>query len=196
MAATYRPAPAVERIAKDLIARHHTDLHGVPIRYVFRSEAAKKAGKVVFGTARKISGLNAYLAADDVDEAGYGAEDFFVIEIAEDVWSVLDSDQRVALVDHELCHCSLEVTDDGTVKLGIRPHDLEEFRAVVERHGLWEPEVELFAEVLVAQPKLFDDLADTAARRLRDTMAEIGGGAIETVVDGETRRVDIPAAGS
>lgn len=150
---TFRPAPAVERVAKTLISKYHMDLsdHDVDIRYVFRSEHAKSSGKAVFGRAKKISGLNAYLAAlDDPDETGIeGAEgDFFVIEIAEDIWRELKQDARVALVDHELSHCGVTFDKDENLKLVCLPHDLEEFNAIVERHGLWRPDVAEFDKAL------------------------------------------------
>jgi putative metallopeptidase len=152
MAVTYRPAPEVEAIAGPLIEAHHQHLteHGdVRIEYLFRSEATVKGGHVVLGKARKVSGLNAFLAgwddATDVDdEAGDEVRPFFVIEIAADQWATLTEAQRTALVDHELCHLNVEPTDES-VKLTLAGHDLEEFGAVVERHGLWKPAVELFA---------------------------------------------------
>ncbi|SDU42295.1 putative metallopeptidase [Jiangella alkaliphila] len=62
-------------------------------------------------------------------------------------WELLNEKQRVALVDHELCHFEVIEDDevDGGRRLATRGHDLEEFTAVVERHGLWRPEVEAFA---------------------------------------------------
>lgn len=159
MSVTYRPAPSVQRIAADLIPKHHQHLVDVRVDYVFRSKAAKTGGKTVFGKARKMSGLNAYLAQQDSPDEAPAEEalDFFVIEIAEDIWALLDQGQRIALVDHELCHCLIEFDDDGDATLKMKPHDLEEFKAVVERHGLWRPDVVEFAAV-ITQGRL--DLAD------------------------------------
>ena len=112
MATTYRPAPAVQRIAEQLIHKHHTHLQDAHIEYVYRDKASKSGGKTVWGKARKISGLNAYLAASNGASDIVYADDFFVIEIAEDVWGQLKPAQREALVDHELCHCTIEVDDD------------------------------------------------------------------------------------
>lgn len=145
MTATYRPAPAVARIAGTLIPEHHQDLEDVRIEYVFRSEAARSGGKLVWGKARKITGLNAFLASGDGDELpvdGDDVDEFFVIEIAEDVWRELDEKARRALIDHELSHCGTKVDSDGDLRLTVIAHDLEEFSAVVERHGLWRPDVE------------------------------------------------------
>lgn len=167
MSVTYRPASEVRRIAEWLIPQHHPDLDQVRIEYVFRSEAAKSRGKQIWGKARKVTGLNAYLATltgfagalaemaeldatvsingTTLPSDTAKAEPFFVLEIAEDVWAQLDGSQRTALVDHELCHFAVGHDDDGQPVLSTRPHDLEEFRSIVERHGLWRPDVELMA---------------------------------------------------
>lgn len=150
---TYRPAPSVKTIAEPLI-EDHPDLDDIDIRYVFRDTAAKSKGKVLLGKARKVSGLNAFLAAGyspDEIPADDADHDFFVIEIAEDEWVTLTEAQRVALVDHELSHCAIEVDDDGNQTLVVRGHDLEEFCSVVARHGLWKPDVRVFAETAVKQ---------------------------------------------
>lgn len=174
---SYRPASAVARIAQRLIGQYHTDLEDVRIEYVFRDEAAKKNGKLVLGTARKVTGLNAYLA--QLDEDGWptvdDGEEFFVIEIAEDAWLRLNGHQRTALVDHELAHCTTEVNKDDELVLKMVAHDLEEFRAVVERHGLWRPDLELFAESIEqgrTAERRDGDLA--AATRLREDLADAG----------------------
>lgn len=146
MTVTYRPAPAVARVAGELIPKHHQHLHGVRIDYVFRSETAKSNGKEIWGKARKITGLNAFLATpEDERPVEDDIDDFFVIEISEPVWAILDPAERAALVDHELCHLTVEEDKDDNLKLKLRPHDLEEFVAIVRRHGLWRDDVETFA---------------------------------------------------
>lgn len=143
MTATYRQATSVQRLAGELIAGHHQELVDVHIEYVFRSEPAKENGKEKWGTARKISGLHAYLAGDTTE--GAEVDDFFVIEIAEPIWAVLDEHQRRALVDHELMHCTTAIDEKtGELKLKMRPHDLEEFAGIVRRYGLWRDDVEWF----------------------------------------------------
>jgi predicted LPLAT superfamily acyltransferase len=94
-----------------------------------------------------VSNLNAYLALGGIDEPepDEPPTPFFVIEIAFDAWEILEKEQRVALVDHELCHCMM---DEDSGKLIMHPHDLEEFNAVVRRHGLWQPDVVTFARTL------------------------------------------------
>lgn len=155
MPVTYSKAPEVEEIARRLIAQHHThllELGHVRIEYLFRSEAASSNGKTVYGKARKLSGLGAFLAlGDDAPEGRPDAETpevepFFVMEIAADCWATLTPKQRIALVDHELSHFKVAVNHDTGVKLSLAAHDLEEFKVIVERHGLWRSDIEDFVK--------------------------------------------------
>lgn len=154
----YWRAPEVEVIANRLITEHHEQLnrHDVAIRCVFRHPTAKSKGRLVLGKARKISGLAAHLVglvhAERLPEDE--PVDFFVVEIAHEPWQGLTERQRIALVDHELCHLDVELDDEGDRKLTMRGHDLEEFTEVVERHGLWRPAVQHFAETASRQLKL------------------------------------------
>lgn len=159
MPATYRHASAVERLAREIIAEHRDDLADVHIEYVFRSETADQGGKEVWGKARKVTGLNAYLAGDTAE--GEEVDDFFVIEIAEPVWAVIEPEQRKALVDHELAHCTVTVNGNGETKLAIRPHDVEEFASIVRRYGLWRDDVEQFLRAAAdsGQLSILDDIA-------------------------------------
>lgn len=149
--ADYTPAPQVRRLADDLILDHHKHLMGVPIRYVFVDPVPTSKGKQVWGRARKVSGLNAFLAAGvGEDEIVHEDSDwsFFVIEIARDIWDHLEPAGRRALVDHELCHCDIGEDSEGNRKLVTRAHDVEEFQEVVRRHGLWRSDVERFASAV------------------------------------------------
>lgn len=137
MAVEYTSAVEVLNIAEKLIQEHHQHLQGELIEYIFRDKAASKGGKIVFGKARKIRGLTAYLSRPEEDE-------YFLMEIGLDAWKTLTQEQKVALVDHELCHFGI---DDNGNKV-IIPHDLEEFVAVVDRHGLWSRSVQNMASAL------------------------------------------------
>lgn len=156
MSVTYSAAPQVANIASKLIPEHHDHLADVTVEFVFRSEHAERHGNVVLGKARKVSGLNAFLVHAATGEGG--DEPFFVIEVAQDIWSVFTSDERVALVDHELSHCRIKVTKDGT-QLYVAPPDIEDFAGVINRHGLWRPDLrEFFKTVKTGQPTLWSQL--------------------------------------
>ena len=159
----FDPAPEVKAIAETLIPKYHQHLidFNVEVRYVFISKAPKYKGKEVWGTCRKVSGLNAHIAQDNPD-----SEPFFVITISRDVWDLLPHDKRVALVDHELCHAlamvkqadheanadvDSEIEQDNPVKLSVKPHDLEEFACIVRRHGLWREDIQEFIEAALAK---------------------------------------------
>ena len=163
MTTEYRPAPEVKEIAEPLIAEHHQHLIGHRIEYLFRDAARESNGMTVLGTASVVKGRQAFLArssmliADTGEILSLDSDDFvepapfFVIEIASDTWGEDDPDghrygltdaQRIALVDHELCHCRV-----AKGKLKMRAHSIEEFTDIVRRHGLWKPDVQWFADV-------------------------------------------------
>jgi predicted metallopeptidase len=144
---TYSDAPDVTAIGKDLIETHHNHLLVVRVFFVFRSKAKKHGDQEVWGTARKLSGLVSFLATGIT-------QDLFLIEIAEDVWEYLDDKTKVALVDHELCHCNVEDDPEKGLILSTRPHDLEEFNEIVVRHGAWRENVRSFIEVGAVQLEL------------------------------------------
>jgi len=162
----YWKADEVQAIADRLISRYHLHLEGEAIIYLFRSEHAESNGRIELGKALKVSGRNAYLAirdqleqinsVDDNPDEKEEAPPIKLIEIAFDVWKTLNVTQREALVDHELCHFGPD---------GMRGHDVEEFRAVIDRHGLWRPEIELMAAT-IAQQKLFPDGEADVERRV------------------------------
>lgn len=169
----YWRAAEVERIARKLIGKHHEHLnrHDVLVRCLFRDPPARSKGRLVYGKARKVSGFTAYLVGlehnDRLDDDG--PVDFFVVEIAHDLWQGLTERQREALVDHELCHLEVELpeTDDKDRTLSLRGHDLEEFTEVVKRHGLWRPQVAAFTEVAKSAQLAFPIQAGSAGDVLR-----------------------------
>jgi hypothetical protein len=163
--AEWKPAPEVESIAESLIEEvdRHGDLAKARIEYVFIDKAPKSKGRQVWGRARKMTGLSAYLAAALRRNAFREPVPFFVVEISHDIWQGLDDRQRRALVDHELCHLWVDEDDDGELVLGTSGHDVEEFRGVISRHGLWNRSTEAFARGLSANVIAgIDELEDLA----------------------------------
>ena len=164
--ASYREAPEVKKIADELIEKYHRHLIDFDVRvdYAFVDKTPKSNGKEVWGTCRKISGINAYLS---------GAEsDYFLITISEPVWEVLPHEKKVALVDHELCHAWAEpdqkddaeegeIASEEPVKKSLNPHDLEEFCCIVRRHGLWREDVEAFVKSALDSKKKTKDNSDS-----------------------------------
>jgi hypothetical protein len=163
------PAPEVRDIAQALIGdvSEHAPLDDVRVEYVFRDKAPRSHGRLVLGRARKISGLAAWLAEAKHLNALAVPRPFFVIEISHDTWGQLTPVQRRALVDHELCHCRVEVDDDGEAQLSIRGHDFEEFASVIRRNGLWASASELIAAAVCEQLALAVDEVTEYVEHLR-----------------------------
>ncbi|MBD3784576.1 MAG: hypothetical protein IE926_16775 [Micrococcales bacterium] len=148
----------VEPIAKALIAevKDHEDLVHARILYVFRDKHALSRGHAILGKARKVAGLTQFLVDDESIDAP-----LFVLEFPRDLWKEMTDQQRRALVDHELSHLAVERNDDGIWVGRTRGHDVEEFLAIVKRHGLWKADVQALAKVAAGQLAL--DLDDPAA---------------------------------
>ncbi len=129
-------------IARRVIEMHHAWILDYPLRFLWRDEAkVKRSGSTTFATAEVMRGRTAWLAMCPEDHRKEGQESgpaMFVIEVAEDTWALLDDRQRVALLDHELCHCTLDTDTDGPPKMAMRDHDFEEFVEIMARHGAWE----------------------------------------------------------
>jgi hypothetical protein len=152
---TWWRANEVRDIAEGLMPEFHEHLADLRILYLFRSKHSEKKGRSTLGTCRKIGGLTAYLAFRTELEAITAerppapvADSFFVVEIAHDTWVHLSPSQRIALVDHELSHIGADAEMVG--------HDVEEFAAVIQRHGAWKTDLSAFLEAS-NQQHLFND---------------------------------------
>jgi hypothetical protein len=128
----YEPVSGViEDLAAAIIADHHPHLQGVKVVYAGRTEAAVIQGEPKFAVARKVSGLNAYLAEGS-------ASSFFVIEICEKLFMQLDAPTQKAVLDHVLTRCAVRPASKG---LYIRPYAVQEFPEIIHRHGLYNEKV-------------------------------------------------------
>lgn len=162
----YRVAQQVADIGSKLVAEHHPHLNGVRVEFVFMDKTPKTKGKDTWGRAKKISGLNAFLSNSDDHESYGAAEDYFVVEVSEEVWQRLDAKSRKALVDHELSHCEIVMDEEtGASGLSIVGHDVTEFDAILRRHGLWNESVEGFVKAGAEQLSLEDAGAPLTAVR-------------------------------
>ncbi len=124
----------------------HGDLLQAKIALAWKLHTKEdKDGRIVLGRCVKVSPLNREFIPFD-----------FVIVLNSDYWDRFAENQRLALLDHELCHAAEALTLDGeqiTDEAGrkawrCRKHDIEEFRSVVERHGLYKLDLERFAEAI------------------------------------------------
>lgn len=127
----YSEAPqVVVSLMRKVIDEHHDHLQHAIIGVIFRDTPAKSKGKTVLAKAKTIPAwLRAYSYFENMD---------FLIEIAEEIWRDLSRDQQEALIDHELCHCKIDMENERPFIVG---HDIEEFKEVIDRHGFWNSDL-------------------------------------------------------
>jgi hypothetical protein len=123
----------------ELVRKHHAHLEAAQIGIVLRDRPSSSGGKLVHAGVSLITGKLKTLL--DVD---------ILIWVAADTWQELSDDQRAAMIDHQLCHVR---ESDG--RLYLVGHDLEEFRAVIDRYGLWNADLHLAGQVFEKQMPLF-----------------------------------------
>lgn len=119
----YKADPSVISTAREMIQKYHPNLRNARIGFLFRDEPTRSQGKFVLGKAMKVSDREKALV--DLD---------FIIWVAYGYWMNRPSEFRMALIDHELCHCDY---DEHEEKASLRGHDFEEFVEIIERHGFW-----------------------------------------------------------
>jgi hypothetical protein len=152
-----RPAVDAQRLAAPLIRQHHEHLRTARILWLTTSAKRKKADKSVLATSSRMSVIQRYLSSAERQDASEGYD--FLILISAAQWRSLNQAQQLALVDHQLARCGQKQTVNrrtGAVTqtwCTLSP-DVEEFRAVIERHGLWLPAHKEFAAVIPRQLEL------------------------------------------
>lgn len=127
------PAPELETFATPIIAEHHPHLVDEYVVFMWQETATRTRGQVTLGTASVARGKNGVLYFMNLENC-VDEEQVFVITIAQDTWIDLSPKERKRLVDHELCHCAIRYSKTGDAEYYIRPHDIEEFTEIIDRH--------------------------------------------------------------
>jgi putative metallopeptidase len=157
MADQYSEAADAAAIGKKLIKQHHDHLSGRRVEFLFverldkdgQSQAIVTKGKNLYGKAKLVTGLNAFLASELDSEA----RPFFVIVITKHFWTNASQEFKHALVDHELQHCWYDSESD---RCSMIDHDVTEFTAIVKRHGLWHHDLDTFVKAAKQKSLQFD----------------------------------------
>lgn len=138
----YSYAEKVHAVAARVIDKWHDGLAEAKIIYLFKNldntEKWMSKGKTVMARTYKASEQWRFLAGCDI-----------LIIVNKKVWDFMQPKQREALIDHELCHIDKDWDKEGNPKYSLVGHDLEEFSAVVQRHGMWMNDIKSF--MLAAQ---------------------------------------------
>jgi predicted TIM-barrel fold metal-dependent hydrolase len=116
----YELAPKeVVDLAHAMIEKDHPHLLDANITYLFREEAWKSGdGRTILGKAAKRNEIDRVLSQRQED---------FIIILVKPRWDKMNEEERRCLVDHELCHCGVMVTNSGEKKWKLRKHPIEEF---------------------------------------------------------------------
>lgn len=133
----------LDKLSEEIRMKHHEHLHNAEIVFLLTKKASVKGGRISYGKTRLANGLTKYFARAD-----------FVIVITAMLWDKATPEKRRVMVDHELCHCSYEEDEKGNRTWAIRHHDVEEFTAIVDRHGLWQEQLRDFGLAVGRQLEL------------------------------------------
>jgi len=142
------PGVTMYKMLNGLIEEHHEHLTNARIALAWNlSWKADVDGVVCLGKCKKASDLDREIAPFD-----------FVILLNQEFWerAEVTTLQRLALLDHELCHADVKLDEAGEPAedergrrvYRIRKHDIEEFAAVVARHGCYKRDLEKFDAAL------------------------------------------------
>lgn len=144
MPAVFTPAPELAKRAENIIRDHHDHLYGDQdfIIWLWRDTAQNRKGKSILGKSSLLKGKAALPffmnpSTHEIDSSTEITDQLFVIEIAEDKWAILSSEQRTALIDQMLSHCRITLDNAGEAKYEIVEHDIKEFKDIRDRHGDW-----------------------------------------------------------
>lgn len=137
MSEFYNASEELIDIANDLIENYHGHLIEAKIKYLFRTGNWETKKRETWGQAKKIGKEVNFLTGYD-----------FLITIHKDVWEQLNKSEREALLDHELQHCFAGTDKAGNKIWGVEGHDVEDFYAVIRRHGLWSKPLKKLEQTL------------------------------------------------
>jgi hypothetical protein len=126
-------AKEAQELVERLIPKYHPHLADAKIKCLFRNQVVKRAGgKIIIATAEKCTAKFKFLTKLD-----------FIISICYLTWRDLSDKQRMAIMDHELCHCIADEDEEtGEILYKVIPHDFEDFLSVVEKYGAYLPSLE------------------------------------------------------
>ena len=93
---------------------------------IYLSSEHKKisSGKKILGQCEKVA-----------DKYKWGIPCDFTITIFEPNVEGMSEEQLRMLIFHELLHVGIEYNADGTETYSVKPHDLEDFKLIIDRFG-------------------------------------------------------------
>lgn len=115
-------------IGMDLIKTEDAlvDIANSQATIIYLSSEHKKvaSGKKVLGQCEKVA-----------DKYKWGIPCDFTITVFEPNVEGMTEEQLRMLIFHELLHVGIEYNADGTETYSVKPHDLEDFKLIIDRFG-------------------------------------------------------------
>lgn len=116
------------KIGRELIETEEAlvDIANSQATIIYLSSEHKKvaSGKVILGQCEKVA-----------DKYKWGIPCDFTITVFEPNIEGMSEDQIRMLIFHELLHVGIEFGADGTESYSVKPHDLEDFKLIIDRYG-------------------------------------------------------------
>lgn len=120
--ASFWKDPDLQKFGDSIVAQHRPEkAAGARFNFVFKDGKAE-----VIAKSQKVPKMWKDLGVIDAD---------FLIVINAELWKELSREQKEAGTLHEICHCEVEVKDDGSYNYKIIPHEIEDFHLVYEKYG-------------------------------------------------------------
>jgi hypothetical protein len=111
-------------VMAELLNEYHSSLLNCKIKCLFYDKPRKRSSKIILATAEAVSAKYSYLTGLN-----------FIISVYDEAWEVMVDQEKRALLDHELNHCFIGEDKDGEPVYKIIPHDVEDFRVIIDRYG-------------------------------------------------------------
>ena len=117
----------IKKLMHRLVSTRHPDLVNCKIMPVWKNREMKNKGSTV---AAKIQKLNDCIRSF--------ADYHFIIVISSPTWQRLNDTQRMAVLDHEMCHVFYDDEDKaGNPTYSLISHDVEDFAQIIQLYGLY-----------------------------------------------------------
>lgn len=141
--------PDIYQLMDKIRKRYHHHIRKAKIGLAWKkSIKPDRDGHILLGKCRKASDLQREVSDYD-----------FIILLNKEVWEneKFGYKRQKALLDHELCHAAQAYdkhgkrikNNRGKYVFRVRKHDVEEFSEIVDRHGIWKHDLQVFADALI-----------------------------------------------
>ena len=135
MSDKWKAGEEIQQMINQLVGEAHPHLADIAdqIVVIFKDKCSRKGGSPVLGKTSKAPAIIKVLGEADYE---------FVIELGADCWNMLTPEQKIALLDHQLCFIGGE-EDPKTaeMKYYLTTPDVFYFSQEIERHGSWRPDL-------------------------------------------------------